>query len=143
MGEGAIHEVLSVETVKRGSSDLSFGFVMAGFFALLGLWPLVHRHDWRPRMVAVAVAWAVVALVRPSLLRPLNKLWTRLGQVLGRVVNPLVMGLFYYLVITPASWILRGAGKDLLKRRRDQAAASYWILRQPPGPAPETMSNQF
>jgi hypothetical protein len=139
----AIHEHFSSTVSEEGSSDRSFGFIIGGFFVLLGLWPLVHRRAWRPWEVALGAALVLLGLVRPSLLHPLNKLWTRLGLLLGKVVNPVVLGVLYYLVITPAGWILRLAGKDPLKLRPDPQAASYWILRQPPGPAPETMPDQF
>jgi hypothetical protein len=143
MRETATHEHLSSEITGLGASDRSFGLVMAGFFTLVGFWPLVHRRDWRPWSVAVGAAFALVALAWPSLLSPLNKLWMRLGLLLSRIINPLVLGAMYYLVITPVSLILRLAGKDPLRLRPDRQAASYWIARQPPGPAPETMSDQF
>jgi hypothetical protein len=73
----------------------------------------------------------------------LDRLWLRVGLVLHRVVNPLVLGVMFYGVITPFGLAMRWAGRDPLRKRFDPLAQSYWIERRPPGPAPETMSNQF
>jgi hypothetical protein len=143
MRAAATHEDLRRQTAVRGSSDRSFGLVLAAFFSVLGLWPLVHKGAARPWSIAVAAVFAILALWRPGLLHPLNTLWTRLGLLLGRVVNPVVMAILFYFVIAPTGLILRWRGKDPLRLRYDSGATSYWIPRQPPGPAPETMANQF
>jgi hypothetical protein len=77
------------------------------------------------------------------LLRPFNRLWFRFGLLLSRVVNPLVMGLLFYFTVTPIGLIMRALGKDPLRLRFDRGARTYWIDRQPPGPEPETMRQQF
>jgi hypothetical protein len=84
-----------------------------------------------------------VALARPALLAPINRLWTRFGLLLHHIVNPIVMGLMFYLAITPIGVLMRLLGKDPLKRRFDPAAATYWIQRQPGDPKSQTMINQF
>ena len=76
-------------------------------------------------------------------LAPLNKWWTKLGVLLYRIVSPVVLGLLFYLTVTPIALLLRLLGKDPLRLRRDPDGASYWIDRTPPGPAPESMKNQF
>ncbi|MBT3401824.1 MAG: hypothetical protein HN420_17765, partial [Rhodospirillaceae bacterium] len=91
----------------------------------------------------VAIAFLAIAFLRPGLLAPLNRLWTRFGLLLHRIVNPIVMGFLFYLTVTPMALIMRALGKDLLRLKRDPEAKSYWIERTPPGPAPDTMSNQF
>ncbi len=85
----------------------------------------------------------IVGLVRPSLLAPLNRLWFRLGLLLHKIVNPVVMGLLFYGAILPTGIVMRLMGKDLLKLGLDRHSDSYWIVRQPPGPAPEAMRDQF
>ena len=127
----------------RGSSDRSFGVVFAVFFLLVGLAPLLHGRGPRYWAVAIGVAFLAVALAHPALLRPLNRLWTRLGLLLHRIVNPIVMGLLFFLVLTPFGTVLRLLGKDPLRRHFDRTATSYWILRTPPGPPPGTMTQQF
>jgi hypothetical protein len=79
----------------------------------------------------------------PAALRPLNRAWMLLGLVLYKIVNPIVMALLFFSTMTPVGALMRACGKDPLRLRRDPAAASYWIAREPPGPAAETMRNQF
>jgi hypothetical protein len=76
-------------------------------------------------------------------LAPLNKLWTKLGLLMGKVMAPIVLGLLLYLVVTPVGLLVRLFGGDPLKLKLDKNSKSYWVTREPPGPAPDTMSNQF
>ena len=93
--------------------------------------------------LAVAGAFLLVALLLPAFLRPLNKAWTLLGLLLGRIVNPVVTAILFYFVFTPAGLVSRLLGKDPLLLKFAPRADTYWIARQPPGPRPETMSQQF
>ena len=79
----------------------------------------------------------------PRLLHPLNRVWFALGLLLHHVVNPVVMALMFYGAILPMALLLRALGKDLLRLKREPQAASYWIAREPPAPAPDSMSKQF
>ena len=79
----------------------------------------------------------------PKILSPLNRLWFRFGLLLHHIVNPVVMALLFFTTVTPMALIMRLLGKDPLRRKFDPEADSYWIPRQPAGPAPETMKNQF
>lgn len=94
-------------------------------------------------LLIVGAAIATVGLVRPNVLAPFNRVWTRLGILLSRITNPIVMGLMYFVVLTPAGLLMRLFGKDPLHRRIDPSAATYWIVRDPPGPAPGSMRDQF
>ena len=127
----------------HGSSDRSFGFVFTGFFLLVGLAPLLHSLSPRYWSVAIAGAFLVITLARPALLHPLNGLWTKLGLLLHMIVNPIVMGMLFFLILTPFGVALRLLGKDPLRRHFDRTADSYWVLRTPPGPPPATMTQQF
>ncbi len=137
------HEDLRRSAHTRSSSDRNFGLVFAAGFALLGLWPLLKRGTVRWPLLAVAAVFLLAALVRPGLLRPLNKAWTMLGLLLGRIVNPIMTAVLFFLVFTPAGIIGRMLGKDPLRLKRAPDQTSYWIVRNPPGPAPETMAKQF
>ncbi len=137
------HERLSEDEVVKGSSDRSFGLVFTAVFTLIGLWPLLSGEGVRWWSLAVALIFAALAIARPSALAPLNRLWTRFGLMLNRIVSPLVMGLLFYLIITPFALIMRAVGKDPLRLEFDPGAESYWIEREPPGPAPESIKNQF
>ena len=138
------HEDYGREEEVKGSSDRGFGIVFAVVFALVALWPLTGENGAvRLWSAAVAIAFLAIAFLRPGLLAPLNRLWTRFGLLLHRIVNPIVMGFLFYLTVTPMALIMRALGKDLLRLKRDPEAKSYWIERTPPGPAPHTMSHQF
>lgn len=128
--------------VVRGS-DRSFGLVFAVVFALIALLPLWWGGPLRIWALVVAGAFTAAALLAPALLRPLSLLWFRIGLLLHRVVNPLLMAVLYFGVFTPMGLVLRARGKDLLNLRRDATRASYWIAREPPGPTPGSMSKQF
>ena len=140
---GALHESFAHDEPVRTSSDRSFGFVFTAVFAVIGLAPLVAGHPWRPWATIVAALFLTAALLRPALLAPLNRLWTKFGLLLHRVTNPILMGFVFFLAVTPTAFMMKLLGKDPLRRRFDRAAKSYWIDREPPGPDPETMRNQF
>jgi hypothetical protein len=137
------HEELTRKHAVRGSSDRAFGLVFAIFFVLVGLTPLRKHHPVRPWALAVSVLFLAIATLRPGWFHPLNQAWIKLGLLLGRIVNPIVMGLLFYLVVAPMALIFRLFGKDPLRLSLSAAVPSYWIERRPPGPLPETMSNQF
>ena len=137
------HEDLKRSARVRSSSDRNFGLVFAVFFALVGLWPLRARGQVRVPALAVAAIFFVLSLVRPRWLAPLNKAWAFVGLCLGRIVNPIVTAILFYLIFTPMGFISRLLGKDPLRLKPAPAAASYWIARNPPGPQPETMAKQF
>ncbi|MBT4770034.1 MAG: hypothetical protein HOO00_05855 [Rhodospirillaceae bacterium] len=133
----------SSDEKAEGPSDRSFGLVFTAVFALIGLWPLLNGGTARIWALAVSVIFLVVSFARPAILAPLNRLWMRFGELLHKIVNPIVMGLMFFCAVTPTGLIMRAMGKDLLHLKKDPAAKSYWIERQPPGPAPESMKHQF
>jgi hypothetical protein len=151
MSGGNTHEPSSQgHSVKMGS-DRGFGLVFAAVFTLIGVWPAL-KLGWIPRLepaslrlwaLAIAAAFLGLALAAPALLNPLNRLWFAFGLLLGKIMTPIVMGLLYVLTIVPTGYIMRLRGKDLLTLKIDRARKSYWIVREPPGPARGTMSNQF
>jgi hypothetical protein len=139
------HEDYRRDEKIKGSSNRSFGLVIGAFLALVALAPLVREQAGPVRWWALAVAAAFVssAFFWPAPLAPLNRLWTKLGLLLFRIVSPIVMALLFFGTVTPIGFLMRRAGKDPLRLRRDPAAKSYWIERDPPGPAPDTMTRQF
>lgn len=126
-----------------GSSHRSFGIVFAVGLTLVGLFPLLGGGTPRGWALAVAGVVLATALLKPAWLAPFNQVWLRCGQGLQRIVHPVVMGVIYFAVVTPTGLVLRALGKDPLRLRRDPNAGSYWIHRDPPGPEPESMKNQF
>jgi hypothetical protein len=133
----------AVEQDIRPGSDRSFGFVFAIVFAIVGLWPLMGGHGVRWWALGIAAAFAIVAVVKADLLRPLNWLWFRFGMLLARIVNPLVMGAVFFLCVTPIGLIMRARRKDLLSLRWRREDKSYWIMREAGRPANESMKKQF
>jgi hypothetical protein len=124
-------------------SDRKFGAVFAGFFTIVGLLPLLHGGAIRWWALALAAAFAVVAWLKPHWLHPLNRIWAWIGMVLHHVTNPIVMGVVYYGAFVPVGLAMRAFNKDPLRLKRDPQAASYWIAREPPAPAPGSMTQQF
>jgi hypothetical protein len=137
------HEDFSRKEDIKPSSDRNFGLVIATVFLLIALWPLIRAEPVRWWALAVAAVFAALALLWTAALAPLNKCWTKLGVLLYRFVSPIVLGLLFYVIVTPVALLMRLLGKDPLRLRREPDAVSYWIDRMPPGPAPESMKNQF
>jgi predicted membrane metal-binding protein len=138
----AMIEIKHSDGVEIGS-DRGFGLVFAVVFAIVGLWPVIYGEAPLFIVLAIAAACLALALLQPRVLRPLNVLWFRFGLLLGTVVTPIVMGLLYVTTIIPTAVALRFKGKDLLALRREPDRASYWVIRDAPGPAPGTMKRQF
>jgi Saxitoxin biosynthesis operon protein SxtJ len=137
------HEELTRKHAVRGSSDRAFGLVFSVFFAFVGLSPLWKHRPIRPWALVLAGLFLAVGILRPVWLHPLNQGWIKLGLLLGRIVNPIVMGLLFFGVVAPTALIFRLLGKDPLRLSLSPTVPSYWIERRPPGPPPQTMSNQF
>ena len=124
-------------------SNRSFGLVFGVVFIVVALLPVVHGAPIRWWALGVAGAFFAAAVLAPRVLTPLNRVWFALGLVLHRVVNPVIMAMMFYGAILPMALLLRVLGKDLLRLKREPNAASYWIARDPPGPAPGSMTKQF
>lgn len=139
----ASHERLSAEEDVRSGSDRSFGIVFAVVFSLIALYPLLHGGSVRLWALTIAAVFAALAFVWPAVLAPLNRLWFRFGLLLHKIVNPLILGLMFFVIITPVAAIVRLFGGKLLSLGYDRSLPSYWHKRSPPGPAPETIRNQF
>ena len=137
------HEVFSRDEEIVAGSDRSFGFVMAGAFAAVSLLNGWHAGRIWPWTAGPAALFLIAALLRPKVLNPINRIWLIFGLLLHKIVNPVIMALLFYGTVLPTGLIARAMGKDLLRLKRDPDAASYWIVRTPAGPAPETMKDQF
>lgn len=124
-------------------SNRSFGFLFTVVFALWGAWWWWRARPSAPYLLAIAVVFALVTLLRADWLAPLNRAWMRLAELLNRIVSPVVLGVLYYGLVTPYGTIMRLLGRDPMHRRFEAQARSYWIPRQPPGPPPDSLSNQF
>lgn len=138
------HEDFSRANEVQMGSERSFGFVFAAVCGGLGGWWTYHGDVERGYpALGLAVAFLLIALLFPALLRPLNVLWFKFGLLLHKIVSPLVLGLLFFIVVTPVALIFKVLGKDPLSLSLAPKAESYWIRRDPPGPEPQSMSNQF
>lgn len=141
---GNFHEDWRGHTeIRGGGSDRQFGLVFAAIGAAVALWPLRAGGAVRWPALALAAVFLLAGLVRPSLLGPLNRVWMRVGLLLGRVVNPLVTAVLFFVVFVPAGYLFRLLGKDPLRLKWAPADGSYWIPRTTAGASRETLSKQF
>ena len=115
---------------------------MAAALAVVSLLNVWHSGRLWPWTSALSAVFALFAIARPAMLHPLNRAWMKLGLLLHKIVNPVVMGLIFFGAILPTGLVMRLRGKDPLRLNRDAGAESYWISRTP-GPAPESMRDQF
>jgi hypothetical protein len=137
------HESYSREDKEVTGSDRSFGIVMSVAFTLFALVNYWHDGRWWPWIIGIAALLLAAAFHFPIALKPLNWVWFQIGLLLHMAINPIVMGLLFYVAVWPTGLIMRAMGKDMLRLKRDPDSDSYWIIRQPPGPAPGTMKDQF
>jgi hypothetical protein len=138
-----MHENFGRDNNIKVGSDRAFGIVFAIVFTIVAAFPLWNGEAMRIWALAVAGVFLITAFIYPKALHPLNMLWFRFGLLLHKIVNPLVMGLLFYLTVTPIALIMRAMGKDPIHREFDAAAESYWIERDASDLEPETMRRQF
>jgi len=143
MATSQLHEDLSREEHVTAGSDKGFGQVFAGFFAILAAVSWWRGSQTWHYTLPVALAFLVIAYTFPRILAPLNRLWLKFGLLLYKVMNPIILGLLFFITIAPIGLLMRAFGKDFLRTRMDPNAKTYWIERTPPGPKPESMKNQF
>ncbi len=141
--KGNSHESFEGHVEIKTGSDRSFGWVVGGVLSLIALWPLVHGNG--PRLWALIPGLLLIgfAVVRPATLQPLNQLWFRLGLLLGRIVSPIVLGIIYFLWITPIALVMRLFNKRFLALEFEPGAKSYWIVRAPANPDPARMRRPY
>ena len=111
------------------SSNRSFGLVFFVVFLIVALWPLKYEEDIRLWSLVLSIIFFILGILNSQLLTPLNKLWFKFGMFLGLIVSPIVMGIVYFLVVTPIGIFMRLLGKDLLKTSKAKNASTYWIKR--------------
>ena len=125
--------------IKIGSNR-NFGLVFFFVFLIVGLWPFLNGGPFRIWSIVIAIIFLIFGLMNSKLLTPLNKLWFKFGLFLGSIVSPIVMGIVFFLVITPTGFVMKIMGKDLLNKKKDNDKKSYWINRSK---TKSTMKQQF
>jgi hypothetical protein len=138
-----MHENLDrIEEIKV-SSNRSFGMVFTLVFLVVGIWQISTGKSLGWYFFASAILFFIVTITFPSLLGPFNRVWFKFGLLLGQAVNPVILGLVFFLVVTPIGIVRRLLGKDSLHLKPKHNLKSYWIDRNPQGPKLGSMTKQF
>ena len=121
------------------SSNKSFGVVFFLVFLVIGLYPLLNDGNIRILFIIISFLFLILGLINSKILTPLNKAWFKFGIFLGKIISPIVMGIIFFLVVTPIAFLMRILKKDLLNLKYNKNS-SYWIEKTDPK---STMKNQF
>ena len=127
-----------MDDIKIGSNR-SFGIVFFVVFLIIATYPLINGDELRLWSLIISIVFLFLGLVNSKILNPLNKLWFKFGIFLGKIISPLVMGIIFFLVVTPIGLLMRLLNKDLLNLRFNNNG-SYWIEKIEPK---SKMKNQF
>ena len=118
---------MKTESKIKISSNRSFGLVFFVVFLIVALWPLKSGEDLRLWSLTLSIIFLILGIFNSKLLTPLNKLWIKFGMFLGLIVSPIVMGIVFFLVVTPIGFFMRITGKDLLMLKSKKN--TYWVDR--------------
>ena len=121
------------------SSNRSFGIVFFIVFILIAFYPLINQGEIRIWSVFISLLFLILGIINSKILTPLNKVWFKFGIFLGKIISPIVMGLIFFLVVTPIAFLMRMLKKDLLNLKFSKNN-SYWIEKTDPK---SSMKNQF
>ena len=121
------------------SSNRSFGIVFFIVFILIAFYPLINQGEIRIWSVLISLLFLILGIINSKILTPLNKVWFKFGIFLGKIISPIVMGLIFFLVVTPIAFLMRILKKDLLNLKFSKNN-SYWIEKIEPK---SKMKNQF
>ena len=116
--------------MHKKSSNRSFGILFFLVFLGFGLWPLTKEMSPNIYLIIISAIFLILGLLNSKLLSPLNNLWIKFGEILGKVIAPIVMAVVYFLILTPISLLVRFFGKDLIEMKFNNNVKSYWIKRK-------------
>ena len=122
------------------SSNRSFGIVFFIVFLFIALYPITYSEDIRIWSLIISFIFIILGLLNSKILTPLNKLWFKFGVILGKIVSPTIMGIIFFLVVTPIGLLMRLLGKDLLRLKYNKKDNTYWIEKNG---SKSKMKNQF
>ena len=140
------HDTFEDHQEVEGPSERSFGLTVGGILLAIALvrWFAFDAGELSTAILtAVGGSLFLLAIVRPSSLSFLNKAWGKLGLLLAKIVNPIIMAPIYVFLFVPIGLVMKLFGRDALKLKRPADENSYWISRAPGGSDPKTMENQF
>ena len=127
-----------MDEIKVGSNK-SFGLVFFVVFLFISLYPLINNESIRFWSLIISLIFLILGILKSNLLTPFNKLWVKFGIFLGKIISPIIMGIIFFLVVTPIGLIMRLLGKDVLNLKYSDYK-SYWIKKTGPK---SKMKNQF
>ena len=128
-----------MDEIKLGSNR-NFGIVFFIVFLLIAIYPLINQGEIRIWSLIISFLFLFFGLLNSKILTPLNKLWFRFGLFLGKIISPIIMGVIFFLVVTPIGLLMRFFGKDVLNLKLNKKKSSYWIEKDGPK---SKMKNQF
>ncbi len=121
-------------------SNRNFGIVFFIVFVIIGLWPVIANNEIRYWSIFISLIFLFLGLINSKLLNPFNRIWFNFGIILGKIISPIIMGIIFYLVVTPTGLIMRFLRKDILRLKFDKKSRSYWIEKNN---SKSRMKNQF
>jgi len=122
------------------SSNKSFGIVFFTVFLIIAIWPLLNGYEIRYWSLIISIVFLILGILNSKILTPLNKIWLKIGILLGKFASPIVMGIVFFLVVTPTGFIMKLAGKNLLRLKKVNNINTYWIKKED---FKTSMKNQF
>ena len=114
--------------MKKNENNKSFGILFFIVFFLIAIWPIIDSGSIRIWSIVLSLVFLILGILNSKVLSPLKSAWIKLGEVLGKIIAPIVMGFIYFLIITPIGLFMRLIGKDLLGIKYSKNN-SYWIKR--------------
>ena len=120
-------------------SNRNFGIVFSIVFLIIGIWPILNQNEIRIWSIIISFIFLILGLINSKFLSPLNKAWFKFGLILGSVIAPIVMGIVFFLVVTPTGLIMKALGKDLLRVKRNKNN-TYWLEKDNSN---NNLKNQF
>ena len=115
--------------MKQNTQNRSFGLLFFVVFLVLALWPLSNNNQLNLYFLSISLIFLILGLMNSKILSPLNKTWIKFGEILGKIIAPIVMAIIYFLILTPISLIVRVFGKDLIGMKFKNIN-TYWIRRK-------------
>lgn len=133
---------INTEQAPKQLSNRAFGLIFAAIFLVIALWPLINGASPRTWALIITALFALPSLLYPSVLTPLNAAWVKFGLFMHKIVNPILMGLIFFLTVLPTGLMLKLFGKDPMRRKLDVNATTYWQQRDDKV-SKESFDNQF
>tara|TARA_B110000046_G_C12867009_1_gene344352 strand:+ start:103 stop:489 length:387 start_codon:yes stop_codon:yes gene_type:complete len=120
-------------------SNRSFGIVFFFVFLIIGIFPIKNAENINYLLIAISLIFLFLGIINSKFLTPLNKIWFKFGIILGNVISPIIMGLIFFMVVTPTSFALKIFRKDILNLKKNNDK-TYWIIKSKIN---SSLKNQF